>query len=279
VKPEAAAAYAAALVRRSGTSFYWAMRLLPRERRAAMYAIYAFCREVDDVADEPGLIADKLRALAGWRHEIEALYDGRPTRPATAALLAPVRSFGLPREELQAVVDGMEMDARERMRAPDLATLELYCRRVAGAVGVLSIRVFGAPAAASFAVALGEALQLTNILRDLDEDAARGRLYLPVEYLDAAAIAAREPGAVLSHPNLPEVCAALAARATQRFALAEKLRRGHDGRLRAAVLMMRTYERTLSRLRARGFAAPRAPVRVPAPERAWLALRYGLIEA
>lgn len=275
----AAATYAARLVRRSGTSFYWAMRLLPRERRAAMYAIYAFCREVDDVADEPGALADKLAALAAWRAEIDALYAGRPTRPATAALLGPVRTFELPREELRAVVDGMEMDARERMRAPDLATLELYCRRVAGAVGVLSIRVFGAPAAAPFAVALGEALQLTNILRDLDEDAARGRLYLPVELLDAAGIAAREPQAVLAHPRLPEVCAALAARAAQRFASAEALRCGHGGRLRAAVLMMRTYERTLSRLRARGFAAPRAPVRVPAPERAWLALRYGLIAA
>ena len=278
---DAPEAHAERVVRRSGTSFYWAMRLLPAERRRAMHAIYAFCREVDDVADEPGPMAGKLAALAAWRAEVDAVFAGRARRPAARALVEPARRFGLPRAELLAVIEGMEMDAREAMRAPDLATLELYCRRVAGAVGLLSIRAFGAEgeAARSFAVALGEALQLTNILRDLDEDAARRRLYLPVELLEGAGIAAREPAAVLAHPRLPAACAALAARAGARFAQADRLRRASgDGRaLRPAVLMMKVYERTLERLRTRGFQAPRAPVRVPKPERLWIALRHSLL--
>jgi len=279
----AALAHVERVVRRSGTSFYWAMRLLPPERRAAMYAIYAFCREVDDIADGPGAVAGKLAQLAAWREEVEALFAGRPPRRPTAlALLRPVRAFGLPKDELIGVIDGMEMDARELMRAPRLATLELYCRRVAGAVGMLSIRAFGArgPAAPAFAVALGEALQLTNILRDLDEDAERRRLYLPAELLASAGVAARDPQAVLVDPRLSAACEALAERAALRFAEADRLRSPDDrAALRPAVLMMKVYERLLGRLRARGFAWPRAPVSIPAPERAWIALRYSLLPA
>ncbi|MFO1035385.1 MAG: presqualene diphosphate synthase HpnD [Geminicoccaceae bacterium] len=269
------------VVRRSGTSFYWAMRLLPRARRQGMYAVYAFCREVDDVADEPGSLPTKLRELAAWRNEIGALYAGRPTRPTTMALLEPVRAFDLPRAEFEALVDGMEMDATEAVQAPDLATLRLYCRRVAGAVGLLSIRIFGAHSASSpeFAVATGEALQLTNILRDLDEDAQRGRLYVPHELLDQAGIATRDPEAVLAHPRFPDVCAALAELAAARFADAERLRRGPDARaLRPAVLMMKVYEQTLARLRERGFHRLREPIRVSGRERAWIALRHSLLQ-
>lgn len=274
-----AARHVADLVRRSGTSFYWAMRLLPSERRQAMYAIYAFCREVDDLADEPGSLDAKLAGLAAWRAEIDALDAGHASRPTTIALARAVRRFDLPRAELLAVIDGMEMDAREEMRAPDLAALRLYCRRVAGAVGLLSIRAFGAsgPAATEFALVLGEALQLTNILRDLDEDAARRRLYLPRELLDRAGIAEREPSAVLAHPRLPRACALLAEQAADRFAEADRLRRrANDAALRPAVLMMKVYERTLARLRARGFGAPRTPVRLARGERLWIALRYSL---
>jgi phytoene synthase len=147
---------------------------------------------------------------------------------------------------------------------------------------MLSIHAFGArgPSAPAFAVALGEALQLTNILRDLDEDAARRRLYLPAELLASAGVAAREPAVVLAHPRLAVVCEALAERAARRFAEADRLRAPRDrAALRPAVLMMKVYERLLGRLRARGFAWPRAPVRVPAPERAWIALRYSLLPA
>ena len=186
-----------AVVADSGTSFYWGMRLLPAAKREAMFAIYAFCREVDDIADSEASPASKQAELALWRAEVEALYAGRPSRPTSLALAAPIERFELPRAEFDAMIDGMEMDASEAMRAPPMAKLERYCRCVAGAVGVLSVRVFGArsPDRDAGAVALGDALQLTNILRDLVEDAGFGRLYLPRELLGSPRHRERRSGA------------------------------------------------------------------------------------
>ena len=130
-------------VEAAGTSFYWAMRLLPRDRRNGMYAVYAWCREVDDIADGERPVAHKLAALAAWRDEIDALYAGRPRHLVARALHQPMLRYRLRREDFLAVIDGMEMDAREDIRAPDLATLDLYCARVASAVGHLSVHVFG----------------------------------------------------------------------------------------------------------------------------------------
>ena len=277
---DAARAHVQAVVAASGSSFYWSMRLLPRAKRDAMYAIYAFCREVDDVADGDALPAAKLAELAGWRTEIAALFAGRPSRPTTCALAAPVSRFELPSAEFHAVIDGMEMDAGLRMRAPPLAELERYCRCVAGAVGLLSVHVFGVRGVLleQGALALGEALQLTNILRDLAEDAGRGRLYLPRELLDRHGITGSDPGPVLAHPALPEVCAELAERARQRFEDARRLLAAGDRRrLRPALVMMQVYRRTLERLIARGWQRLDEPVRVARPERLWLALRYGLL--
>jgi len=176
----------------SGTSFYWGMRLLPPPKREAMFAIYAFCREVDDIADSDAPPDTKQGLLAGWRAEIEALYAGRPSRPTSLALAVPIERFDLPRAEFDAMIDGMEMDATAALRAPPMAQLERYCRCVAGAVGVLSVHVFGAraPDRVAGAVALGEALQLTNILRDVAEDALRGRVYLPEEDLKRFGVSA-----------------------------------------------------------------------------------------
>ena len=136
-----------------------------------MYAIYAFCREVDDIADTPGANADKHRALAAWRDEIARLYAGRPKWPTTRALLRPVQRFDLPREEFLAVIDGMESDAAPTVRIRTLDDLLDYCRKVAGAVGALSVCAFGVPQhpGPRIAETLGNALQLTNILRDLKE--------------------------------------------------------------------------------------------------------------
>jgi squalene synthase HpnD len=277
---DAAQAHVQAVVTASGSSFYWSMRLLPRAKRDAMYAIYAFCREVDDVADGDASPAAKLTELRGWRGEIAALFAGRPSWPTTRALAWPVSRFDLPRVEFDAMLDGMEMDAGERMRAPRLAELERYCRCVAGAVGLLSLRVFGARGRRLDlgALALGEALQLTNILRDLTEDAARGRLYLPRELLDHHGIASHDPERVLGHPALPEVCGALAGHARRRFEDAERLLASGDRRqLRPALVMMQVYWRTLERLMARGWERLDQPVRLARPERLWLALRYGLL--
>ena len=177
-----------------------------------LYAVYAFCREVDDIADGERRVEHKLAALADWREEIDALYGGRPQHLVARALREPALRYDLRRQDFLAIIDGMEMDAREHIRAPDLATLDLYCGRVASAVGHLSVHVFGDSSDAAHAVAesLGRALQLTNILRDLAEDATRHRLYLPREILDRHGIRGSDPIMVLRHPGiaggLPRCC-------------------------------------------------------------------------
>src|SRR3979490_3161643 len=154
----------------SGSSFYAAMRILPREQRDAMFQIYSFCRQVDDIADSDGPRPERLAALQQWRDDVEALYRDHPP-PRLKDYAASVRSFDLQREDFLAIVDGMEMDVPQEIRAPDLATLDLYCDRVASAVGRLSVNVFGMPREDGVELAhhLGRALQLTNILRDIDE--------------------------------------------------------------------------------------------------------------
>ena len=278
-----AAVYARARVKRSGSSFYWAMRMLPRPRREAMFAVYAFCREVDDIADGPGRPAAKQKALAAWRDEIGALYEGRPRRLISQALAEPVARYGLRRDDFMEILRGVEMDAQGLLRAPAMADLELYCSRVAGAVGLLSVHIFGCRDARAddFALAVGEALQLTNILRDVGEDARDGRLYLPSEALDSAGIAARDPAAVLDHPALPEACAAVAAVARERYgearAMLAAMTPGDRAALRPAVVMMRVYSRLLDRLIGGGWRRPDQRVRVPRAEKMWIALRHGVL--
>ena len=286
--PEAALAHVRHVVSASGSSFTLGMKMLPRPRRQAMYAIYAFCREVDDIADEDsvaeaGVPADKLARLSAWRLEIDRLYAGQPAWPTARALAVPIRDHALPKSEFLAVIDGMEMDAREAMRGPSQEQLQHYCRCVAGAVGLLSIRVFGAyaggreAAAEAFALALGEALQLTNILRDLDEDAARGRLYLPRELLAACGLAEAEPTAVLNDPALDPVCRELADQARDRFAEADRLLTLCNRRaLKPALVMMGIYERILDRLLDRGWHRPGQPLRLSKPEKLWAGIRHGL---
>lgn len=256
-----------AIVRRSGSSFFWGMRVLPPERRRAMYAVYAFCRTVDDIADGPGDSDARQARLDTWRAELNRLYgSGEPQDPVARALLPAIRRYDLPRAEFEAVIAGMEMDLRDRNVAPAMAALLLYCRRVAGAVGLLSIRCFGAdePEAAELAIVLGEALQLTNILRDLGEDAAAGRLYLPAELLQRHGVATRGPDAVLDDPRLPAVCRELAALARERYAEARWLIARCDRRhIKPAILMMARYEALLGCLEAAGWREPRRRVSLP----------------
>lgn len=261
----------------SGTSFYWAMRLLPRARRQAMFALYGYCRAIDDVADGDASVEEKRRRLAGFRADIGRLFEGAaaPVERSVAALADPVAAFALPRAELEALVDGMEMDVNGPLTAPGRDQLSLYCRRVAGAVGLLAVRIFQRSDAHAFALLLGEALQLTNILRDIAEDAALGRLYLPAELLDEAGIPARDPAGVLTHPALPRARALLAAEAEQRFhaAEAELARIGRRG-LWPAVAMMATYRLLLRRMAGRGWSHGGPPPRVSAAEKLWIALRH-----
>jgi phytoene synthase len=267
-----------AIVRAAGTSFYRGMRVLPPDRRQAMYAIYAFCRIVDDIVDEPGALDEKLSRLAAWRACIAGLYRGEADGPVTRVLVAAVACFDLREPDFIAVVDGMQMDAETVIVAPDLATLDLYCDRVAAAVGRLSVRAFGdaSPAADRVAHALGRALQLTNILRDLREDAERGRLYLPREYLDDAGVPL-DPEAALASPRLGEVCGRLASLAHGYFAEARAAMGACDRRaMKPARLMAATYAAILSRLEQRGWGRLDERAGLAAWQKLWLALRYGL---
>jgi presqualene diphosphate synthase len=263
----------------SGSSFYAAMRILPRAQREAMFQIYSFCRQVDDIADSDGPREARLAALQQWRDDIDGLYRGQP--PARLRdYAASVQEFGLKREDFLAIVDGMEMDVPADIRAPDLATLDLYCDRVASAVGRLSVRVFGLAQDDGILLAhhLGRALQLTNILRDIDEDAGIGRLYLPLEGLLHAGITSTDPQKVISDPALPKVCAPLAARARAHFAKADEVMDRNSRRtVRAPRIMSKYYRSILELLVARGFAQPRAPVRLNKAARIAILLRYAFV--
>jgi phytoene synthase len=273
--------YVEQVVRQSGSSFYWAMRFLPLEKRQAMFAVYAFCRQVDDIADEPGQIAAKQQALGGWRQEIERLYDGMAEWPVAAALLRPVERFDLRKEDFLAVIDGMEMDAAHSIRIADMEELHRYCDRVACAVGRLSVRIFGVPQPTgdALASALGQALQLTNILRDLKEDARRDRLYLPAALLRSRGVAVgSDAEAVLRHSAIIGACEQLSGLAARRFEEAASLSAVCDRRqIRPAVIMMEVYRRTLERLNGRGWGRWAEPASVSSAEKLWVALRYGMI--
>ena len=267
-----------AIVRRAGTSFYRGMRVLPPDRRHAMYAIYAFCRMVDDIADDASEFAEKLPRLAAWRERVARLYSGQSDGPVTRVLAAAVPRFRLREQDFLAIIDGMQMDAEVPIIAPDLETLDRYCDCVAAAVGRLSVRAFGdaSDAADRVAHSLGRALQLTNILRDLREDAERGRLYLPREWLDQAGVP-HDPHGALQSPRLPSVCDRVVALAREHFRAAHAAMAECDATaMKPARLMGATYAAILSRLERRGWARADERVSLPPWQKLWLALRYGL---
>jgi squalene synthase HpnD len=272
-----------AMVMRSNTSFYWAMRLLPHEKRAAMFAIYAFCRVVDDIADEPGTTEHKRLRLQKRRTEIVATFDGNPNGPLARQLLLAKNRFELNSEDFLAIIEGMAMDVRDekveaRVRIANMDELTLYCDRVAGAVGRLSNQVFGLVGESGdrLASTLGRALQLTNILRDLLEDAETDRLYLPLEMLKKYGIEKTDPEDVLASPQLADVCNAIAAIAEQDFQDAEAMLGGFERKkIRPIIIMKDIYRPTLQRLIKRGWIDLEKPVRLSRPGKLWVILRSG----
>ena len=264
------------IVRDAGTSFYRGMRILPQDRRIAMYAIYAFCRLVDDIADDPAPFDTILPRLNQWRDRIAALYIGNAETPVERVLLRAILAYDLQQADFAAVIDGMQMDAETVIVAPDLETLDLYCDRVAAAVGRLSVRAFGDASSRADVVAgsLGRALQLTNILRDVAEDAERGRLYLPREYLAAEGVPLEVPAA-LDHPNMPRVCARVAKDAHAHFANAWTAMEVCDPQaMRPARVMGKSYAAILTALETRGWDRFQQPVKVAKWRKIWIAIRY-----
>jgi len=263
-----------------GSSFYAAMRLMPRAEREAMFAIYAFCRMVDDIADDGvGTRDERFAALDAWRRDLDVLYAGG-TAVQSAFLKEAVARYRLRKGDFLAVIDGMEMDVAGDIVAPDLAILDLYCDRVASAVGRLSIKVFGMEEEPGFKLAhhLGRALQLTNILRDLDEDAGIGRLYLAHEYLESAGIATADPKAAIADPRIDVACRACAMLAHEHYRAAEAIFAAKPkGRIRTPKLMGAVYSGILRAMETQGWVPPRHRVRLPKTQLAAIVLRHGLI--
>jgi squalene synthase HpnD len=262
----------------SNSTFYTAMRILPRIRREAIFEIYAFCRAVDDVADSGGPRAERLSELQNWRSEVEALYRGAPIR--LHGLSTAVDRFGLDKNDLLAIIDGMEMDVVADIRAPDFKSLDLYCDRVASAVGRLCVKIFGMALAEGEELAhhLGRALQLTNILRDLDEDAAIGRLYLPREALRDAGIATTDPPSALSDGRVAEACAAVIERARDHFRNADAIMRRCPRRtVRTPKIMAEVYKMKLEALTRRGWSPPRHAVSISRLRLMWTLARYAIL--
>ena len=270
---------APAAARAGGSSFYLAMRILGREQREAMFEIYSFCRAVDDIADSDAPHAQRLDGLAEWRKNIEKLYSGT-VPPQLGHLARIIASYGLRKDDFLAVIDGVEMDARADIRAPGFSDLDLYCDRVASAVGRLSVRIFGMEEADGIALAhhLGRALQLTNILRDIDEDAAIGRLYLPREALTQAGITTTDPAAVMAEPRLGEACIVVAERAREHYMKADEIMSRCPRRVvRAPRIMGGVYRQMLEGMISRGWARPRSRVHINKPRLIWIALRHAFV--
>jgi phytoene synthase len=260
----------------SGSSFYAGMRMLPQAEREAMYAIYGFCRVVDDIADDQGGEREgRAVALDRWRSDLDSLYAGGD--PGQAVLVAEAaRRFDLDRADFEAVIDGMAMDVARDICWPAMAELDLYCDRVASAVGRLSVRVFGMPREPGLELAhhLGRALQLTNILRDIDEDAEIGRVYLPAEALAAAGIALTTPEEVAADPRIDQAVRPLVARAHDHYRAANAILAARPaGHLIAPRLMEAAYSKLLKRMEIVGWAPPRRRVRVSKPALLWTVAR------
>lgn len=246
------------VVSRSRSSFRLGMSVLEADRRRAINAVYAFCRRVDDVADCSAPREEKSRLLAGWRSELD-----RPTGAVGRELAWARERFDLPPEELLAVLDGMEQDARGRVRIADTDALDLYCRRVAGAVGVLAVSIFGATSARDFALTLGRTLQIVNVMRDVGEDARADRVYVPLSWIEAdPALPALQ---LIRSPRFEAAWIRLAAEAEQGFAASgEMLRHLDRRRLKPAILMMEGYRCLFRRMAREGgpkLDAPRSGLR------------------
>lgn len=252
-------AWVKSIVQQAGTSFALGMHVLPPMRRYGMYAIYAFCRVVDDIADGHALLEERTSALHTWYKRISTLYEHpqiTPSEPLERVLRAAIFFFSLRQSDLYSILDGMLMDTQSAIVAPDETTLDTYCDRVASAVGRLSVRIFGECSDAGDNVAhhLGRALQLTNILRDIPEDAVRKRLYLPSDLLDRFDVP-RTPILALTSPRLDGVCRIMAARAHDHFRAAfTTMKSCHPKAILPARIMGASYAATLSALCARGWS-------------------------
>jgi phytoene synthase len=257
VSPEAAYGRCRAIARAEARNFYYGFVLLPPDRRAGIYAAYAFSRRADDSVDNDEPLERRLAAVAARRAELDACYAGAPPDDdaVLVALADAVRRFAIPREHLEALLDGVEMDLTVS-RYPDFAGLKAYCDLVAGAVGLVSLHVFGFedPAAPGHAADLGVALQLVNVMRDVAEDAARNRIYLPADEMAAHGVAEADVLAGRPTPAFRVLMREQATRARVFFARGERLLPLLDRRARMCVSMLAgLYREILEAIEARDY--------------------------
>ncbi len=273
------ASVSARLTRQSGTNFYYAFRILPETKRRAIYALYAFCRTVDDCVDEPD--GEREPGLQRWLAEVQRAYAGRPETELGRELAEAVTRFPIPRGAFEDIVSGCRMDLTTT-RYATFAELRVYCERVASAVGLASIEIFGYDdlRTREYAVELGLALQLTNILRDIAQDTARDRLYLPLEDLARFGVGEAELVAYARDPARPRpaghapLLAFEADRARSHYAAAARLLPGPDRRsLAAAEIMGAIYRAVLESWAGRGYPVGGPRVKLGTLRKLWIAGR------
>ncbi|MEC4674496.1 MAG: presqualene diphosphate synthase HpnD [Nitrospirota bacterium] len=258
ITPAEAHAYCEQKTRASGSNFYYSFLFLPKRRRQAMYAVYTFCNEVDDTVDHPPPGTNPKEQLTHWRQEITAAYQGQPRYPVTISLADHVSQLDIPEEYLQELINGMEMDLTTN-RYKTFDDLYPYCYRVAGVVGLICLKVFGtqSPAAKEYAVNLGLAFQLTNILRDVGADAERDRIYLPLEDLNTFGCTEEDLLANVYSPAFVELMKFQSQRAQGYYQTALKiyatLSKEDRRSLLAAEIMRTVYSRILKRIQAQRY--------------------------
>jgi phytoene synthase len=264
----------------SGSSFYYSFRFLTPERRRAITAFYAFCREVDDVADECHDTHLARSKLAWWRDEIGRLYAGAPGHPVTLALAEAIGPFNLPQDAFEQIIDGMEMDVdfapSQPVRYPDFKALRLYCHRVAGVVGEVAASIFGISdrATLKYANKLGLAFQLTNIIRDVGEDARRDRIYLPADELAQFGVTVDDLMQARMSENLRQLMAFQSERALQTYDEAMALLPAADRKAqRPGLIMAAIYRTLLEEIRADGYQVLDRRTSLTPLRKLWLAWR------
>ncbi|HMH18035.1 MAG TPA: presqualene diphosphate synthase HpnD [Burkholderiales bacterium] len=260
---------------RSGSSFYYSFLFLPPERRRAITALYAFCREVDDAVDEPSDPAAARATLAWWRGEVAQLYAGNPQHPVTRALASAIEPFGIVQARLNEIMDGMEMDLNQS-RYLDFAGLQLYCHRVAGVVGTLAAGIFGYRNAKTleYAEKLGLAFQLTNIIRDVGEDARKNRVYLPMDELKRFEVGVADILNGRYTENFARLMCFQAERATRCYNEAFALLPPEDRRAqRPGVVMAAIYRTLLDEIARDGYQVLKQRTALTPVRKLWIAWR------
>jgi 15-cis-phytoene synthase len=262
----------------SGSSFYNSFRFLPKDKRRAITALYAYCREVDDVVDECSDVDLARTTLNWWRSEVAAVYGGIPQHPVTQALVPVVRQFNLPQEHLLEIIDGMEMDL-DQPRYPDFKSLQLYCYRVASVVGLLSVEIFGYTdrQTLKYAHDLGIALQLTNIIRDVGEDARRNRIYLPMDEMQQFGVSAADILNARETDGFRKLMAYQIERAQHYYRQAlDHLPAADRKAQRAGLIMAAVYQATLNEVVASGCHVLKERVSLTPTYKFWLAFKAWL---